>query len=93
MPTLPAKYLTEKLEKLGKKLKKSKSKKSSKKRLRDSSSDSSDSDQDDGYGSPSTHLDKHYKLDKPSGIDLISSDTRPIKATRTAFNGIKANKN
>ena len=26
------------------------------------------------------------------GIDLISSDTRPIKATRTALNIIKANK-
>ncbi len=42
------------------------------------------------YSSPSTHLDKHFKLDKPSGIDLISSDTRPIKATRTALNIIKA---
>jgi hypothetical protein len=33
-----------------------------------------------------------FKLDKPTGTDLISSDTRPIKATRTALNIIKANK-
>jgi hypothetical protein len=38
------------------------------------------------------HLDKHFKLDKPTGINLTSSDTRPIKATRTALEIITANK-
>ena len=44
-----------------------------------------------GHSSLSTHLDKRFKLDKPTGTDLISSDTRLIKATRTALNIIKAN--
>ena len=30
-------------------------------------------------------LDKHLKLDKPPGIDLIVTDTRPIKATNLAL--------
>ncbi len=81
-------YLTEKFEKLEKKLKKSK--KAAKKRARDSSDSDSDSDQDSGYGSPSGHVDKRFKLDKPTGIELNSTDTRPIKATRTALNLIKA---
>ena len=85
-------YLTKKLQKLEKKLKKSKSKNSSKKRSRDSSSYSSDSYKDSSYSSPSNHLDTCFKLDKPLGIDLISCDTRPIKATRTALDITKANK-
>jgi hypothetical protein len=44
------------------------------------------------YSSPSTHLDKRFKLDKPTGINFTSSDTGPIKATRTALEIIKANK-
>jgi hypothetical protein len=84
-------YLTEKLEKLEKKLKKSKSKISSKKRVRDSSSDSSDSKLDNGYSSLSTHLDERFKLGKPLGINYTSSNTRPIKAPRTALEIIKAN--
>ena len=77
-------YLTEKLEKLEKKLKKSK--KHAKKRARDSSDSDSNSEQDSGYGSPSNQVYKCLKLDKPSGIDLNSTDTRLIKATRTALN-------
>ena len=38
------------------------------------------------------HLDKYFKLDKLTGINLTSSNTRPIKATRTALEIIKANK-
>ena len=38
----------------------------------------------------SDHVDKRFKLDKPTGIELNSTDTRPIKATRTALNLIKA---
>ena len=30
-------------------------------------------------------MEKHRKLDKPSGIDLLSTDTRPIKATKLAM--------
>ncbi len=81
-------YLTKKFEKLEKKLKKSK--KVAKKRKRDSSDSDSDSDQDSGCNSPSDHVDKHLKLDKSTGIELNSTDTRPIKATRPALNIIKA---
>jgi hypothetical protein len=35
-------------------------------------------------------VDKRFKLDEPTGIELNSTDTRPIKATRTALNVIKA---
>jgi hypothetical protein len=33
----------------------------------------------------------HLKLEQPSGIDLISTETRPIKATKLALDIIKAN--
>ena len=36
------------------------------------------------------HVDKRFKIGKPTGIELNSTDTRPIKATRTALNIIKA---
>jgi hypothetical protein len=36
------------------------------------------------------HVDKHFKLDKPTGIKLKSTDTRPIKATGTALDLTKA---
>jgi hypothetical protein len=36
-------------------------------------------------------VDKRIKLEQPSGIDLISTNTRPIKATRLALDIIKAN--
>jgi hypothetical protein len=75
-------YLTKKLEKLEKKLKKSK--KAAKKRTRDSLNSDSNSDLDSGPGSTNGHLDKRFKLDKPSGINLESTDTHPFNATRTA---------
>ncbi len=36
-------------------------------------------------------VDKHLKLEQPSGIDLKSTVTRPIKATKLAFDIIRAN--
>jgi hypothetical protein len=36
-------------------------------------------------------VDKGLKLDQPSGIDLVSTDTRPIKATKLALDTIRAN--
>jgi hypothetical protein len=36
-------------------------------------------------------LDKRLKLEQPSGIDLVYTDTRPIKATKLALDTIKAN--
>jgi hypothetical protein len=36
-------------------------------------------------------VDKHLKLDQPMGIDLKSTDTRPIKATKLALDVIRAN--
>ncbi len=80
--------LTKKLEKFKKKLKKSK--KAAKNHVHNLSDSDSDSDQDSRYSSPSDHIDKRFKLDKPTGVKLNSTDTRPIKATRTALNVIKA---
>ncbi len=37
-------------------------------------------------------MDKRLKLEQPSGIDLKSTDTRPIKATKLALDIIRANK-
>ncbi len=37
-------------------------------------------------------VDKHLKLEQPSGIDLKSTDSRPIKATKLALDIIRANK-
>ena len=36
-------------------------------------------------------VDKHLKLEQPSGIDLKSTDTHPIKATKLALDIIRAN--
>ncbi len=36
-------------------------------------------------------VDKHIKLVQPSGIQLKSTDTRPIKATKLALDTIRAN--
>jgi hypothetical protein len=36
-------------------------------------------------------VDKHLKLEQPAGIDLKSTDTRPIKATKLALDIIRAN--
>ena len=82
-------YLTEKLTKLEKKHKKAK--KHGKKRAHDSSDSDSDSDQDNGSGSTGNLVDKCFKLEQPSGIDLKSTDTCPIKATKLVLDIIKAN--
>ncbi len=82
-------YLTEKVAKLEKKLKKTK--KHSKKRACDSSDSDSHSDQDSWSSCTGSRVDKHLKLEQPSGIDLKSTDTRPIKATKIAFDIIRAN--
>ncbi len=82
-------YLTEKVAKLEKKLKKSK--KHSKKRAHDSLDSDSDSDQDNGPSSTGNLVDKRLKLKQPSGIDLKSTDTHPIKATKLALDIVQAN--
>ena len=38
-----------------------------------------------------SRVDKHLKLEQPSGIDLKSTNTRPIKATKLALDIIRAN--
>jgi hypothetical protein len=82
-------YLTEKIVKLEKKLKKTK--KHSKKRACDLSDSDSDSDQDSWSSSTGTQVDKCLKLKQTTGIDLKSTDTRPIKATKLALDVIRAN--
>jgi hypothetical protein len=78
-------YLTEEITKLKKRLKKSKK---HKKGASDSSDSDSDSDWSSGTGS---QVDKRLKLEQPPGIDLVSTDTRPIKATKLALDILKAN--
>ncbi len=81
-------YLTKKVAKLEKKLKKTK--KHGKKRARDSSDSDSNSDQDSWSGNTGSQVDKHLKLEQPTGIDLNSTDTRPIKATKLTLDTIRA---
>jgi hypothetical protein len=84
-------YLTEKLTKLKKKL--NKSKRHSKKRACDLSDSDLDNDHERVYGSTRNQdlADKRLKLEQPNGIHLISTDTRPIKATKLAPETIRAN--
>ncbi len=82
-------YLTEKIAKLEKKLKKTK--KHGKKRACDLLDSDSNSDQDSWSGSMGLQVDKLLKLEQPTGIDLKSTDTRPIKATKLALDVIRAN--
>ncbi len=42
-------------------------------------------------GSMGLQVDKHLKLEQPTGIDLNSTDTHPIKATKLALDTIRAN--
>jgi hypothetical protein len=42
-------------------------------------------------GSTGSQVDKHLKLEQPAGIDLKSTDTHPIKATKLALDTIRAN--
>ena len=78
-------YLTEEMTKLKKRLKKFK------KHI--CARDSSDTDSDENNGSSSTGnpVDKRLKLEQPTGVDLKSTDTRPIKATKLALDTIRAN--
>ncbi len=82
-------YLTEKVAKLDKKLKKTK--KHSKKHACDLLDSDSNSDQDSWFGSTRSQVDKHLKLEQPTSIDLNSTDTHPIKATKLALDTIRAN--
>jgi hypothetical protein len=75
--------------KLKKKLKKTK--KHGKKRARDLSDSDSNSDQDSWSSSMGSRVDKRLKLEQPSSIELKSTDTRPIKATKLALDFIRAN--
>jgi hypothetical protein len=38
-----------------------------------------------------SQVDRQLKLEQPTGIDLNSTDTRPIKATKLALDVIRAN--
>jgi hypothetical protein len=80
-------YLTEEMTKLKKKLKKSK------KHIcaRDSSDSDSDVNHDNGSSSTGNPVDKRLKLKQPTDVDLKSTDTRPIKATKLALDIIRAN--
>ena len=85
-------YLTEEMSKITKLVKKlKKSKKHGKKRAHDLLDSDSDSDQDIGSSSASSPVDKRLKLDQPPGINLESTDTRLIKATKLALDTIRAN--
>jgi hypothetical protein len=86
-------YLTEKMEKLKKKLKIDyRTKMLAKKCAHDLSESDSNSNYDCWSGSIGNHLDKRFKFDnKPSDIDLISTDTGPIQVTKLALNSTKTN--
>jgi hypothetical protein len=47
------------------------------------------------FGSGDTGLsrDKHLKLDKPKGVNLASTDARPIKVTKLVQNATKVSTN
>jgi len=82
-------YLTEEIAKLKKKLKKSK--RHSKKRAHESLDNDSDNNLDTGSSSTGSLVDKRIKLEQPSGVQLKSTDTHPIKATKLALDTIRAN--
>ena len=71
-------YLTEKMANLEKKLKKTM--KHGKKHACGLSDSDSNSYQDSWSGSTGSQVDKHLKLEQPMGIDLNSTDTRPINS-------------
>jgi hypothetical protein len=70
-----------------------KAKKRAEKRARDSLDSDIDSDQERVFGSTGNRdpADKRIKLVQPSGVQLKSTDTRPIKATKLALDTIRAN--
>ena len=61
------------------------------KRARESSDNDFDDNLDTGSSSTGSLVDKRIKLEQPSGIQLKSTDTRPIKATKLALDTIRAN--
>jgi hypothetical protein len=61
------------------------------KRARESSDNDSDDNLDNGSSSTGSLVDKRIKLEQPSGVQLNSIDTRPIKATKLALDTIRAN--
>ena len=61
------------------------------KRAHESSDNDSDDNLDNGSSSTGSLVDKRIKLEQPSGVQLNSIDTRPIKATKLALDTIRAN--
>jgi hypothetical protein len=56
-------------------------KKNRKKRSRNDSSSNSNSKEDIGCSDMGLHVDKRLKLDKPLGLNLMSTEPRPIKVS------------
>ncbi len=61
------------------------------KRAREFSDNDSDDNLDTGSSSTGSLVDTRIKLEQPSGVQLKSTDTRPIKATKLALDTIRAN--
>jgi hypothetical protein len=61
------------------------------KRARESLDNDSDDNLDIGSSSTGSLVDKRIKLEQPLGVQLNSTDTRPIKATKLALDTIRAN--
>ncbi len=74
-------YLTDAIESLVKKGLKKIVKKNRKKRSRNDSSSNSNSKEDIGCSDMGLHVDKRLKLDKPLGLNLMSTEPRPIKVS------------
>ncbi len=58
---------------------------------RESSDNDSNDNLDTGSSSTGGLVDKRIKLEQPSGVQLKSTDTHPIKATKLALDTIGAN--
>jgi len=84
-------YPTEGIAKLKKKLQKPK--RHSKKHARESTDNDSDDNLDTGSSSTGSLVlvDERIKLEQSLGVQLKSTDIRPIKATRLALDTIRAN--
>ncbi len=77
--------MTSMLKAIQKGQKKAAKSKKRKKRVYNSSSDS-DSEQEFQSGDTGLSRDEHLKSDKPNGVNLLSTATRPIKVTKLAHN-------
>jgi len=82
-------YPTEEIAKLKKKLQKSK--RHSKKHARESTDNDSNDNLDTGSSSTGSLVDKRIKIEQSLGVQLKSTDIRPIKATKLALDTIRAN--